>query len=258
MRTYITVSASSLSSFFRCSQMYKWQFIDEKPADEAHLFTVFGSTLHKALELHFKFGVDLDEILNAWRSLFIAFCTEEKNLSFPNEKELNDCLAKGTLQINNVKKMKDRWKNFKVIEVEKYCKVPYVNKFLDNVHLTGRIDMLLANDVIVCLDWKTSKSKEKEIDKNTQLTFYSFFVRELYRYSLDSIHGALAYPIDGEILFTQRTDEDIKSLFRQIDNMLERISKKDFLKEPLLNQRTKDCFFCQYKKTCVKNDNREL
>ncbi|MDD5650318.1 MAG: PD-(D/E)XK nuclease family protein [Candidatus Nanoarchaeia archaeon] len=258
MRTQVTVSASSLSSFFRCSQMYKWQFLDERTPDEAYLFTTFGSTLHKALELHFKFGLSLDEISAAWPSLFIAFCTEAKNLPFPNSKELEDSIAKGRLQIENVKKMKSRWSSFKILEIEKYCKIPFINHFLDDVHLTGRIDMLLANDEIVCLDWKTSKSKEKEIDKNIQLTFYSFFVRELYKYSLDSIHGALAYPIDGEILFTQRTEEDFEILFRQVNNMLERISKKDFLKEPKFNQRTKDCFFCQYKKTCAKNDDREL
>jgi CRISPR/Cas system-associated exonuclease Cas4 (RecB family) len=238
--------------------MYKWQFIDTRPADESYLFTVFGSTLHKALELHFKFGLSFTEISDAWPSLFIAFCTEAKNLTFPNAKELQDSIEKGKLQIKNAEKMKSRWEQFKILEVEKYCKIPYINNFLDNVYLTGRIDMLLANDEIVCLDWKTSKSKEKEIDKNIQLTFYSFFVRELYKYSLDSIYGALAYPIDGEILFTQRTEADFADLFKQVNNMLERISKKDFLKEPKLNQRFGDCYFCQYKKTCAKNDDREL
>jgi len=259
MRDYLTISSSSLSSFFKCSQMYKWQFIDERPADEAYLFTTFGSVLHKALELHFKYGMSLDEVASSWKALFIAFCTEAKGLNFPNAKELDDCLVKGLLQIGNVKKMKKRWENFRVVEIEKYCKIPFINRYLDNVFLSGRIDIILENDeIIICLDWKSSKSKEKDIDNNTQITFYSFFIKELYKYPLESIHGALAYPIDGDILFTQRTEEDFESLFKQINNMLERISKKDFAKEPKLNSRTGDCYFCQYKKTCAKNDHREL
>jgi len=255
----LTVSASSLSSFFRCSQMYKWQFIDARVPDEVFFFTVFGSTLHKALELHFRFNLSFDEIRSAWKSLLISFCTEQKNLEFPKQNVFDENLAKGLKQLDNAEKMKQRWANFKVLEIEKYVRVPFKNPFVDDVYLTGRIDLILEDiETLVCLDWKSSKSKEKEIDKNIQLTFYSFFVRELYKYSIENIHGALAYPIDGDILFTQRTDDDFSSLFRQINNMLERVSKKDFVKEPKLNSRSSDCFFCQYKKTCYKNDYREL
>ena len=127
MKDYLTVSTSSLSSFFRCSQMYKWQFIDEREPDEVFLFTTFGSTLHKALELHFKYGLSLEEISSSWKTLFVASCTETKKLSFPSQKELDDCITKGWLQIDHVKKMKKRWEKFKILEIEKYCKVPFVN-----------------------------------------------------------------------------------------------------------------------------------
>jgi CRISPR/Cas system-associated exonuclease Cas4 (RecB family) len=253
MREILTVSASSLSTFFRCSQQYKWQFLEEKQPDEggAAVFTIYGSTFHKALELHFKFGLGFEEIKNSWRSLLISFFTEAKGLEFPNKKELDDCFVKGYVQLDNVQKMKERWKDYKILDVEKYFRLKYENKYMDNVYLSGRIDLLLGNDEsIVSLDWKTSKSKETNIDENVQLTFYSYFVKCLYKSSLESIFGVLAYPIDGELIFTQRTDLDFTKLFEKVDNMLERIKREDFAKEPKKEMRLGDCFFCQYKRTC--------
>lgn len=258
MIDYLTISASSLASFFRCSQMYKWQFLDKRKPDEVFIFTAFGSTLHKAIELHFKYGLSFEEIVDSWKALLIVAFSEAKGLEFPTNKVLEECFSKGIMQINNVKKMKKRWKDYKVIEIEKYCKIPFVNPFFENVFLTGRIDLILKGAFIICLDWKSSKSKEKYIDTNTQLTFYNFFVSRLYECSLDNVQGALAYPIDGDIIFTERTIDDVEELFKKINLMLERISKKDFSKDPKLNWRPEDCFFCQYKKTCNKNDDREL
>ncbi len=256
MKKFISVSASSLNSFFCCSQMFKWQFIDERPIDEAYIFTIYGSVLHKVFELHFKFKYSLEDIKIAWPLLLTSVLSETKGLKFPEESVLKDKIMLGLKQIKNMEQMKERWKDYEILEVEKYVKIPFKNSFLENVFLTGKIDLLLKNAVnLVCLDWKSSKSKEKEIESNTQITFYSFFIRELYKCSLDSIFGALAYPFDGEILFTQRSDDDFFNLFKKINNMLERIKNKDFIKEPKLNSRLKDCFFCQYKKTCAINVN---
>ena len=76
----------------------------------------------------------------------------------------------------------------------------------------------------------------------------------LHDVSLRQIYGSLAYPYDKEILFTQRTQEDIEKLFVRINMMLERINCNDFKKEPKLNFRHDDCFFCPYKKRCENVD----
>lgn len=258
MKEYLTISASSLSSFFKCSQMYKWQFIDMRTPDELFLFTTYGSVLHKAIELHLKYKLSLKQVIDSWQTLFIAFCSEAKGLKFPNEKELSDCLVKGLLQLGNVQTIISRWEQseFKVLDIEKYCKIPFKNKYIQNVFLTGKLDVILNNtsdeEIRCCLDWKSSKSKEKDIDNNVQLTFYSYFISELFKTPFEKLHSALAYPIDGTILFTQRSQEDFERLFNQVHNMLERISKEDFVKEPKLNHTLGDCFFCQYKETCKK------
>jgi CRISPR/Cas system-associated exonuclease Cas4 (RecB family) len=255
MKNYLTVSASSLSTFFKCSQQYKWQFLEEREPDEgtASLYTVFGSTFHKAIELHFKFGFDKDELMSCWKVMFFSFCTETKNLQLPNKHEVQKFVDKGYEYFENFFKMKERWSKFKVLGVEQYYRLPFENKFLPSVFLSGRIDLLLTNaESIVCLDWKTSKSKEKDIEKNIQLTFYTFFINQIYKYSLDFIHGALVYPFDNDILFGQRSKDDFEELFSQINIMLERISKSDFVKEPKIKCIPNDCFFCQYTKICNK------
>jgi ATP-dependent exoDNAse (exonuclease V) beta subunit len=255
MRNYLTISASSLNTFFRCSQNYKWQYIDELEPDEGiiSLATIFGSTFHKALELHFKFGIELSKLISSWKILFLSFCTET-GLDLPNEYELQSFIDKGYVYFDNFSRLQKRWEKYKVLHIEKYFRLPFKNSFINNVFLSGRIDLILNNNnqSVVCLDWKTSKWKESNVDKNIQLTFYIFFVSEIYKYSLDSIHAALVYPFDKDILFTQRTDKDFDELFNKVNVMLERISKSDFKKEPKINFCPDDCFFCQYQKTCKK------
>jgi ATP-dependent exoDNAse (exonuclease V) beta subunit len=228
-------------------------YIDELEPEQgsASIFTVFGSAFHRCSELYFKFGIDLNEITTSWKSLFLSFCIEEKTLTIPNKNELQKFIDKGYEYLSNFSKMKDRWEKYKVIAIESYHRIPYSNKFIENVFITGRIDLLLSDiETMVCLDWKTAKSKEKDVDKNVQLTFYIYFINKVYKYSLDKIYASLAYPFDKEILFTQRQKEDFDELFRKIDVMLERISKSDFIKEPKRNFLPDDCFFCQYKKLC--------
>jgi len=252
MKDFLTISASSLLTFQRCSQQYKWQFLDELPQDPgtASLHTIFGSAIHKCMELHFKHGIEVIELKGSWKVLFLTLCSEIKNLNEPSKSELKKFIDKGYVYLDNLEKMGLRWKNFKVLSVEGYYKFPYTNVFVPNVFLSGRMDLLLGNDdMVVCLDWKTAKSKENDVENNIQLTFYIYFMSMIYdKYVLEQFHAGLAYPFDCEILFTQR--KSFEKLFDKIDKMLERIANKDFKKEPKMNFRPDDCHFCQYKTTC--------
>jgi len=251
----LTVSASSFSTFFRCSQQYFWQFVEEKVPDDggASPFTPFGSAFHKCMELHFKYGIPFEEIIPAWRSLLITFFSETKGLDFPSKDKFSFYFDKGLALISNSSLMKKRWEKqgYKILEVEKYFRIPFDNSYFPNVFLTGRIDLLLQNDsFLVPFDWKTSKNKEEDIDNNVQLTFYNFFVSKIYNKSLDEIFGALAYPIDEDIIFSQRENEDTEKLFEKTHFLLRKLSEKNFSKEPKHEMRLGDCFFCPYKKTC--------
>ena len=257
MKNYLTISPSSLSTFFKCSQYYKWLYLDEMEPDDAtaSIHTTFGTAIHKSLELHFKYGIKFEDIIKSWKEIFFYAVTEEKALEIPNERTLESFVVRGYQSLDNVSHMMKRWADYKILEVEKYFKIPFKNEFLPEVFFTGIIDLLLGKtNSIVCLDWKSSKNHENDIDNNDQLTFYIFFVNEIYKElggdKLENIHGALAYPFDQEILFTQRTDEKIKALFKKINVMLKRIVNEDFKKEPKINFLIDDCHFCPYTKLC--------
>lgn len=255
MKKYLTISASSLSTFFKCSQQYKWQFLDELEPDEgtASLYTVFGSAFHRAIELYFKFNLDMDEIRSCWKPLFLSFCTETKGLVLPRQRELLKFIDKGYLYFDNFTKLQVRWKNYKIVDTEKYYRLPFKTS-LDDVFISGRIDLILNNDKyeFVCLDWKTSKTKETNVESNTQITFYVYIISQVYKIPLESIYGGLVYPFDMDILFSQRQSNDFDVLFKRVNVMLDRISKSDFVKEPKVRCTPDDCYFCQYTKTCEK------
>ena len=72
MRDYLTISSSSLSTFFKCSQHYKWLYLDELEPDEAtgSIHGTFGTAIHKAIQLHLKYGIKFEDIVRSWNILF--------------------------------------------------------------------------------------------------------------------------------------------------------------------------------------------
>jgi CRISPR/Cas system-associated exonuclease Cas4 (RecB family) len=257
MKKELKISQSSFSMFEKCSMSYKWQFIDELPLEEGadNLYAIFGTTFHKAMELYEKFGVACDDLVSGWKTLFLYYISEARHLSEKDFEKKDKFLQQGPTFIINAFSMIERWKKFQIVCTEKYVKFPFKNDFVKNVFLSGKIDLILKDDLMthVCLDWKTSKSKEEDVDSNDQLTFYIFFIHSLFPgVPLDQVYGCLAYPYDKQILFTQRLEEDFENLFIRLRKMVERISSNDYKKEPKLNFKPDDCFFCPYKKRCEK------
>jgi CRISPR/Cas system-associated exonuclease Cas4 (RecB family) len=249
----LKISQSSYTTFHKCSKMFQWQFIDEIPPEKGsdNIYAVFGTSFHKALELHLKYNLDCDDLVNGWKVLFLNYFSEARNLSEKDKKLKQKFMQMGEAFIKNAFEMKLRWQDYLIVESEKGVKIPFKNDYFENVFLTGKIDLILKNVLsFVCLDWKTSKNKDEDIDSNDQLTFYIYFIHNLFNIKFEDIFGALAYPFDKDIKFTQRTIEDVNNLFGKINKMIERIYKNDFIKEPKMNFNPDDCFFCPYKKRC--------
>ena len=256
MREILTISPSAFVTFYKCSQWHKWSYIDELEPDEGtdNLYAIFGTTFHKIMELHNRFDIKLEELKSSWRVLFLTYCTDAKNLSEQPKSTIKSFIDNGYEYIDNAFEMKERWNKYKIKDIEKYVRIEYPNKYLKNVYLSGRMDLILVNsdDEYVCLDWKTAKKKETNVDSNDQLTFYLYFLSKIYQVSLESVYGALVYPYTKDILFTQRQQEHIDLLLPKIDIMLDRISRNDIRKEPKVNFVMHDCHFCPFIKRCVR------
>jgi len=251
----LRLSPSSVSTFFKCSMQYKLLMIDELQPDPGsdNLFAVLGLSIHKASELNDIFDLTYDELRKALKIIFLSYMSGARNL--PKDLEYQKFLSRGYKLLRNVFELKKRWKDSTIIDVERYYRIAYENPFIENVYLSGKIDIVIKNIELIftALDWKTSKSKNKNINNDLQLTFYIYFVHVVYGIDYENIFGALAYPENNDILFTQRTEDEINLImFDKINLMLSRITNDDFKKEPKLNDNLNDCTFCPYILSCDK------
>lgn len=240
--------------FFKCSQQYKWSSLDELPPDQEsdNLYAVLGSSLHKAMELHLLYGLTFEELKKAWKILFLNFMSEAKNL--PKDIQFERFISNGYDLLRNAFELKDRWKDWKTLSVEHYHRSPFPNKFIENVNLSGRLDLVIGKEIdVAALDWKTS-NHAIDADNDSQMTFYIYYLKLIYQKDYENIFGAFVHPSLKRIIFTQREEKHINELFAKIRLMLERISKNDFKKEPKLTNCLNDCTFCAYTRTCAKGD----
>lgn len=253
----LRISPSSIITFFKCSKQYQWRYIEEREPDPGsdNLFAVLGSTLHKASELHDLYDVTLEDLKKSWRILFLNYLSETKYLE--PDTQYDYFLSRGYDLLTNLFELKKRWKGkAKVIAVERYVRIPYKNKFIDNVYLSGKIDVILKNLdnlILTALDWKSAKrpKSQEQVDEDLQLSFYVYFIHVLYEIPYDEIFATLAYPSCTQLVFTQRDEESLKTLmFDKIDLMLEKISSGDFKKEPKSEESVDNCTFCPYIISC--------
>jgi len=247
----LRISPSSFSTFFKCSMQYKWAVIDEKLPDEEsdNIYAVLGTTLHKAMELFYTFNLSYDELKKSWKILFLNFMTEAKNL--PKSTEYESFVSKGYDLLRNAFELKERWKDWSIVSPELYYRLPYPNKFIENTHISGRIDLIARKlKQIAAIDWKTSNKLIKNVDEDPQMSFYIYCLHLMYKIDYDDIFGVFVHPSLNQIIFTQRSEFDIKRTLERIDLMLKRISLNDFKKEPKINNCLNDCTFCPYTRTC--------
>jgi CRISPR/Cas system-associated exonuclease Cas4 (RecB family) len=253
----LRISPSALDNFFQCSMRYKWTVIDElvPDAESDNLFAVFGTTFHKVMQLNDNFALTEKELVPIWKYLFLAYMSDA--LYLPKNIEYQDFIDQGKTIIKNGLEMKQRWQRDQVLANEIYFRLDYPNDFFENTFISGRIDTIIkANRIFTALDWKTSKTTDKDIDENDQLCFYIYYVHITYGIDYESIFGALAYPHSKEILFTQRNEQSINKLKAKINLMLSRIFRNDFHKEPKESDGwlIGNCHFCNFKEYCKSHE----
>jgi CRISPR/Cas system-associated exonuclease Cas4 (RecB family) len=251
----LKISPSFYEMFQKCSMQYKWNVLDEIQPDPGsdNLYAVLGSSFHKSMEIQDKFDVETKDLKQYWRGIFLSHLADAQNLK--KNVSYQEFLSKGYDLIKSAVNLKKRWTSkSEIVALEKYFRIEYKNEYIENTFISGKIDLIVKSKdgVFTVIDWKTSKNKDKDIEKNNQLTFYIYFINKYFKIPLDKIWCALVYPQADDMIFSQRTQADIDALFIRIDDMLRRIAEDDFKKEPKLNSKKGDCFFCSYKLACEK------
>jgi CRISPR/Cas system-associated exonuclease Cas4 (RecB family) len=246
----LKLSPTSIECFFRCSFQFRLKYIDERPEEPGsdNIYAVRGDAFHKLMQIHDKY--DLKRLKFYWTAIYLSCLSDKRNLK-EGVHYNQDIERSGRILITNGLKLKERWKDYKRIDNEKYIKIQYQNPFLEEVFLSAKLDLILSKlTEYVVVDWKTSKQKEKNIDENIQLGLYIYLINKIYGIEYENIFGALAYPFLNDIIFTQRSEEQIKDLLKKVDNVIERVKLKDFKKEPKCAWNLEGCKFCPYTISC--------
>ena len=251
------ISPSSISLFKRCPLNFKWACIDEVEVEEnsGNYYAVLGSAFHKAMELNDIFNIDPIEIKKFFKLLFYTYLTDA-NIDYKNDdNKYKNFISRGYELIDNGLNLKKRWKyDNDVFFNEKYFRIKFENKYIDEMSISGKIDLALKNkkdDIYTILDWKTSKKTDDEIHTNVQLTIYIHYIHKTLNVPYENIYGALAYPSLNEIIFTQRNKEQVDDLFDELNIMAKKIYKNDFKR----NKSESSCFFCPFKMKCSNESN---
>lgn len=241
------ISYSALETFNICPQKYKFQEIDKIRAPKSKEAT-FGTLIHDTLKFMFSSPLtspSLDEVLDHYKSHW------SKNSSFADEREEQSYFAEGVRILSDYYR-KNNPKNIRPLALETRFEITLPNKNdpLNPHILVGKIDRIdkLEDSDLEIIDYKTAMRmpSQDEIDKNLQLSFYNLGVRKMWPEWQDrKIKLSLYFLRHEEKLSSARTEEDLESFKKYIQEATEVISKSGF--EPKLSPL---CDKCGYKTIC--------
>ncbi len=253
------LSASRINLYTDCSLKYKFQYIDQikKPISSVHL--VFGSAVHKALEMLNKSlpnKLAPEDVLQIFHNEWVENLEKEQiNPGFIGNKLY-------TMGLNSILKIYEEFLTYELISSELHFDVP-IN---DNISINGLIDAIIKQDSqIIILDYKTSKEPYDrfKLDTSIQLAVYSYAFRYLLQNQPELFPGIkkkkedyIAYcvilkdydTLEGNIKIQKKKIEDkhMSRMLYILDNSLEGIKNKIFL--PNYNSQ---CQYCEFKKECL-------
>jgi CRISPR/Cas system-associated exonuclease Cas4 (RecB family) len=122
----------------------------------------------------------------------------------------------------------------------------------DNSYLVGKIDRITSNGTVI--DWKTSASTPKTIDKDPQFLAYYWAYRSLFKKN----PGSVLYMslVENKVVRLHVNPEIYFQLFHEIiPSILVRMRKNDLPRTGLF---TGSCFKCNFKKVCATDMENEV
>lgn len=175
-----SLSVSTLNSFLKCPLSFYFNRALNIPSD-GNEAVVFGSIVHSALQeiyissandsqtFNSKSILSKEEALNKFEEIF-----EKESWKLPTDRSRQDDKARGLKIIENMYKV-DNYIKPGVVAVEKkisgikLCDIKY-NNFesteFGRVEINGMLDKIeLEDNILRVVDYKTGKSKDKEVKK---------------------------------------------------------------------------------------------
>jgi RecB family exonuclease len=246
------ISYSAIKMFTECPNRYKLKYIDGFSTYEGNVYTVFGTSVHKAIEL--KMLDDKTDIISVFKQTFFD---EYAKLSNKSEEEYNLFSDQGVELIPLfLPELKKHFGNFEVVAAEQELLSDLeVSK---NFYFKGFVDLILKDetgkyhilDMKTC-SWGWDAKKKSDAMLNYQLAFYKNFFAKMKGIPLTDIetHFVLlkrtAKNNKVEVLDVTCTQRRITNAFKVLDNCIINVERGNFPKNKL------SCEYCQYyKKEC--------
>ena len=231
------VSYSQIDMFKKCPMQYKYRYILKIQTPSSHAFT-FGQSIHTTLrDFEKQVLVNLkletvEELLRIYENNFDPSGYESKDHKekrFAEGKEyLKTYFEKGRKLFGKPKMLEEKFR------------LP-----VNGIPLIGVVDRIdQGADGVDIVDYKTGEAKDqKEVDRDTQLSYYALACRDFFKLPLKTL--SLYYFEDAQKISTTRTNEQLEEAKEDIVNTVKEIKVGNFEAKtsPL-------CKFCDYRHIC--------
>jgi CRISPR/Cas system-associated exonuclease Cas4 (RecB family) len=244
------LSFTTFSLYGKCPLRYRLKrdkVKPVKPVDEYN--TVYGSVLQKVLE-HFyndeiwKRGKEVRSILKDITPPVFYKIIRVKSILWGDHDVGKDALLQEC--IDSVDPLVDMVKRYELLGEYAKSEVPVPCYVSNTQQIYGRIDFVIKRKgLLYILDGKSSKSKDKYLDKN-QLLWYALSYYLLYKKMPDHLQYWFYRFPDDAIKDVPFTVDQLKTLKEEILDVIESIARHKFKATPSSDA----CFFCEYKDEC--------
>lgn len=122
----------------------------------------------------------------------------------------------------------------------------------ENSYLVGKIDRILGNGTVI--DWKTSTTTPRTIDKDPQFITYFYAYKSLFKKNPTSVLYVSLF--DNKVVRLNVNFATYQQLFHTIvPSMVTKIKRNDL---PALGLFNGSCYGCLFKKSCLKDMEGEV
>jgi len=235
----LTVSASKLKSFRTCHRQYYYKYVlpkSKRPVDQPGISGIFGTALHKTIEAYYR-----DNVANPtfyFQEYFFNSITEQEKTGVVKGVEwANKMLAVGKKILREFD-----WTRFDPMELEYEFLLPYPDKANPVFYVTGYIDMITRDGLIVDHKSQSRVPHQDFLDNDGQFILYAWAYLQIYGklpkaviwnqlrtnklVTVDVLTGfdqKLAYLVDDIMALVHKKDTNIAAYpRRQIDTTCQR------------------------------------
>ena len=247
------LSFSAIHSFRTCPRQFMFRYVLRLPDEKTFTSLVFGTSLHRAIEAHFRalmHGENIPDHDTLLGFFWDCWHSEDKPIHF-NKKENLDTIGHLADRMLRAFEMSDFARpRGKIIGIEEYLRGTVVEDCPDFV---ARLDLLIdTGEALVITDFKTALSRwnpSKLAVFTPQLLVYSKLAGALADSKPIKLNFAVLTKRVKPILTLHPVDHDdevMEETFQTIKENWEAIQREDFYPSPS----PAHCPRCPFQETC--------